>query len=247
MLLIVLGLVIHPATRILAVDRRRARVEHPRAESRIALFVVLATMVLGVFAFEVLAPFPFVPGTAVPELDLESALRILSAYAVASLPVWLVLAVRRSPLATVGISRRNLLRAILLGPVLGLGFAIVTLALDPASVPAMTEPKSWIALSVCLVVGFIEEATFRGYFQTRLSWAMGPVPALAVAAVVMALSPLPHYLVSQNLTPASAFQATGLMLVPSFLLGWFMTRIQNIAGPAILHAFIRWSLLVAFT
>ena len=62
----------------------------------------------------------------------------------------------------------------------------------------------------------------------------------------MALSPLPHYLVSQSLTTAEALRALGLMIAPSFFLGFLMTYTQNILGPAILHGIIRWTLLISF-
>lgn len=245
--LIGLGLVIHPATRLLAVDRRRPTVERPRSESRVAVFTVLFVMLLGVFAFETIAPFQAAPGAPAPELDGGQALRLLAAYAVTSLPVWLVLAARSTPLATAGIGRQNLFRALLLGLATGAAFAVITIALDPASAAALTKPALWLALAAFLGVGLIEEVIYRGYFQSRLSWAVGPVPALAIAAVVMALSPLPHYLASQQLAPGEALRAVGVMLAPSLLLGWFMTRVQNVAGPAVLHGFIRWSFLIALT
>lgn len=243
--LIGLGLVVHPATRVLAVDRRRPRVENPHAESRVAVFVVLGVIVLGIFAFETMAPEPAAPGSTTPGFTPELALRTLAAYGVTSLPLWVAVAVRGNRLATLGIGRQNFLHAILLGFLMGAVFSGVTIALDPASAPALEDPSVWLALAVFLGAGFFEEVIFRGYLQARLSWAMGPIPALVIAAGVMAVSPLPRYLLSQQLTTLAALEATGLMLAPSLLLGFFMMRVQNVAGPATLHAFIRWSLLLA--
>lgn len=244
--LIGLGLVVHPATRVLAVDRRRARIENPHAESRIAVFVVLGVTVLGIFAFQTAAPDPVAPGSVTPGFTPELALRTLAAYVMTSLPLWVAVALRGNSLATLGIGRQNLLRAILLGSLMGVVFSGVTIALDPASAPALKDPGVWLAFAVFLGAGFFEEVIFRGYLQARLSWAMGPIPALVIAAGVMAVSPLPRYLASQQLTTLAALEATGLMLAPSLLLGFFMMGVQNVAGPAILHAFIRWSLLLAF-
>lgn len=242
-----LGLVIQPATRWLGVDRRRARVEYPRAESRTAVLAVIGVMVIGVFAFEVITPVDMAPGTAVPPLNVLVALRILVAYAVAGLPVWIVLLRRKDGFATVGFGRQNLGRATLLALSLGLAFALVNVALDPSSVGRMLQSPFLLALAMFLGIGLIEEVIYRGYLQGRLSWAIGPNPALVIASLIMALAPLPHYLVSQDMALVDAARAVGLMLAPSFVLGFFMTRTQNILAPAILHGFIRWSLLLSVT
>jgi membrane protease YdiL (CAAX protease family) len=98
-------------------------------------------------------------------------------------PVVYTVWMRTRPLADLGLSRTEWGRAVALGLVLaGVQFA---LTLYGYPLPA---PVDWVPLAaLALVVGLFEAVFFRGFVQTRLEAAYGPVAGIAGAAVLYGL------------------------------------------------------------
>lgn len=225
---------------------RRVRVSHPHRESRIAVVTILAAAVLGVPALGLIAPFPLTLGVPAETLGDSEVLRVVGAYAVAALPVWIVLAWRRHAPRQVGIRTQNLGKGLLLGLAVGAIFVAVTILLARSIPSTPVADRTLIrGLVMFLGVAFVEETIFRGYLQLRLSWALGPVRALVLAAVFMVVFPLPFRLLFQPPSWTEALTTSGLMLPASLFLGFLMMRTQNVIVPTLVHAFIRWAFHLA--
>jgi membrane protease YdiL (CAAX protease family) len=89
---------------------------------------------------------------------------------------------RQRPLADLGISRRSLRPAL----ILGLVFAAVQFALTLWGYQ-LPQPVDWVPLAfLSLTVGLFEAIFFRGFVQTRLTAAFGPIPGVGGAAALYA-------------------------------------------------------------
>ena len=98
-------------------------------------------------------------------------------------PVAYTTLVRGRPLRTIGLRLDGLGRT----AALGLVFAAVQFLLTLAG-HRLPAPEEWVPLLVmALTVGLFEAVFFRGFVQTRLEAAFGPVPGAAGAAALYAL------------------------------------------------------------
>lgn len=241
-----LGLTVRPVTGALGFRTRRVRVPHAHRESRIAILAILAAMVASIPALGVLAPFPVPLGAPANPAAGGDAVRLVGAYLLAGLPVWGVLVWRRIPPRSVSLRLENLGRGSAYGLLLGLIFTAATVGVaGPEPRLAAGDPGVWITLGMFFGVALVEETLFRGFLQLRLSWAVGPVRALLLAAVVMALFPLPFRLLFDPPVLGDALLASAIMLPASVFLGFLMMKTQNVMVPAITHAFIRWGFFLA--
>jgi membrane protease YdiL (CAAX protease family) len=91
--------------------------------------------------------------------------------------------VRGRPLADLGLTRDNLLPALMLGLLLGgVQFGLTLWGYD------LPAPVDWVPLLVlALTVGVFESIFFRGFIQTRLQASFGTVPGIGAAAALYGL------------------------------------------------------------
>jgi membrane protease YdiL (CAAX protease family) len=90
--------------------------------------------------------------------------------------------VRGRSLAGLGITRRHLGQAVVLGLVLAVVQFIITLWGYP-----LPRPVDWVPLlALAVTVGFFEAVFFRGFIQTRLEASFGPIGGVAGAAALYA-------------------------------------------------------------
>jgi len=120
----------------------------------------------------------------------------------------------------------------LVAPLLGLGFPGFSLQLAYGFV-------------LLAMVGFSEEAFWRGYIQTRIIASVGRVKGLLVTSLLFAVLwhfPVEFYLQSGDVlvTLVNAL----MRFVPGLLFGYLMLRSQNVLPSSILHLFWNWNLLL---
>lgn len=90
--------------------------------------------------------------------------------------------IRRGALSGLGITRRNVGQAFVLGLVLAAIQFIITLWGYP-----LPRPVDWVPLlALAVTVGFFETVFFSGFIQTRLEASFGPVAGVAGAAALYA-------------------------------------------------------------
>lgn len=108
-------------------------------------------------------------------LDVSQIEKLLSQSSIYFLLISLVLAnviFKKQAIVSVGITKTNLFKSIIIGILVGLIFFIlvrnffnIKIAMDIISIPSFNYFISF------LIVGFVEKVIFRGYLQTRLiSW-----------------------------------------------------------------------------
>lgn len=98
-------------------------------------------------------------------------------------PIVYTVWIRGRTLATLGLTRANLGRALVLGAILaGVQFSITLWG------HRLPRPVDWVPLvALALTVGFFEAVFFRGFVQSRLHESFGPVAGVGGAAVLYAL------------------------------------------------------------
>jgi membrane protease YdiL (CAAX protease family) len=87
-------------------------------------------------------------------------------------------------------------------------------------------------------ISLTEETVFRGYIQMRLSWWIGQWAGLALTAALFSLWHLPAWL---NRVPIeTGLLLAGLTFVQGLVLGWIMSKSQNVIAPALYRSISIW-------
>ena len=138
-------------------------------------------------------------------------------------PIWYTVWHRGRPLADLGLHRRNLRDVLALGLVLGgVQFALTLWGYD------LPRPVDWVPLAfMALTVGLFEAVFFRGFLQTRLESAFGPVIGIGGAALLYAA-----YHVGYGMGPGDM----------TFLLG--LGVVYAVAFAAVRNVLVLWPLLL---
>ena len=109
----------------------------------------------------------------------------------------------------------------------------------PALFASAPSAQQAAMLGALAVVGFVEEAIFRGILQSQLVAWLGRWRGLLAGAALFGAWHVP-----QRLLGGAGGVDLLASLVPVFVvgivLGLFMLAVRNIAGPAILHTAINW-------
>ena len=173
---------------------------------------------------------------------LTFALIALATAAQASfLAVWIATAAifmfrDKEPLATAGLTRRNLWRSILLGLLISLLCCGTMVGKSLGKI----QPLHLLLLVPNFETAFGEEFFFRGYLQSRLMSWLGKLPGWLAASVIMVLVHFPTLLFVREFDLQQAGVWCASTLAISLLLGWLMWRTGNIAASVILHLFANW-------
>lgn len=173
----------------------------------------------------------------------QRALRQSRTYLLQLIPVALVLLLLRQGPWTVGLTLRNLRTALLLGLALGV---IHVLAFGPpplGRLPVLAGPpeeEAWFFLGAMVVVGFVEELTFRGLIQMRLVAWLGAVWGISVSVAFFTLVHLPRYL-ARGQDGTDLLLALSANLLSGIVYSLALHRTRNIVAPALPHALGNWA------
>ncbi len=156
------------------------------------------------------------------------------------LPVILICYFKHDSFKSVGITKVNLLKSILLGCSLVLFFYLtVHFFISPNGMHYSSYYITSLLINY-IIVGFFEEIIFRGYLQTRLTASLGKVKGLVLTAILFSLTHLSNGLILQHLNLNDALINSLALLPVSLLLGYIMLKAKNITAPAIFHAGLDW-------
>lgn len=178
---------------------------------------------------------PVLPTGFAQIISLDTLLRQLMINGLCFAP-FAIATLNRQGWSTMRFSRHNLRPSIFLG----LGAGLVSVLLWRRGFGAFdAEVYSLIA---ALSVGFVEEAVFRGYLQTRLAAWRGERWAWLATAVIFTLWHIPQRLIVRGVSIETLIPDLASVFVLGLLFGWMAYRTENITAPAIFHALHNWSL-----
>lgn len=157
--------------------------------------------------------------------------------------VLLVVLHEKESLQSIGITKENLLKSVILGVILGaLFFTFYNIALannKPINILTAASLNSFISF---LFVGFEEEIVFRGYFQIRLISWLGTTKGLLITAIIFSFYHLPVNVFFKGMELQPALISCASIIPLSLMFGYIMIKTKNIAGVAILHTVIDWTI-----
>jgi len=167
-------------------------------------------------------------------------------YAILLVPMILAMKSTGQNIGSIGINMKNKGRMLALGFIL----SVIFLAVSGFGAPSLGGGFAGFSSSLAYgfiayaIVGFSEEAIFRGYIQTKLVAYGGPLKGLIVASFLFAFWHFPVVYFQFSGVILEALAGTLMRLAPSLLDGYMMLRSQNIIPSSIFHLFYDWSLLL---
>lgn len=155
--------------------------------------------------------------------------------------VLLAIRYEKESILSIGITKSNLLKSILLGIFLGvvffIGYQFISKENSMARIFTVSSLLSFIKYNF---VGFSEEIIYRGYVQTRLSAWLGTSKGCTITAIIFVFTHFPIK-VFQGMDIQSAFTSCIILIPLSLMLGYIKLKTKNIYAPAILHMIIDWT------
>lgn len=158
------------------------------------------------------------------------------------LPMVIVLRLSGKSFGSIGYSRKNLKKSVVLGLLAGVVLWLVIGFLSPLFGGAFTGfsvPTVYLLISY-IIIGFGEEAVFRGYIQTRLTANSGPIIGLVGTSLLYVVYnfPLGYFCYSGNVLLSVQYAlwrfSTGLAY------GYTYQRSQNVVSSSIFHTILVW-------
>jgi len=154
---------------------------------------------------------------------------------VMGLPLYFVLRIRKQGMNSIGFTKLNLAKSIVLP------FIILPTMAISSNYQGTNAGQSIIKFIAFLPVGFFEEAVFRGYLQTRLINWIGKWWGLFLSSLMFSLWHLPYRLLVDRMTFAYAIlNLSTSFLIGTLILGWVFLLTRNIVAPTILHVLVDW-------
>ncbi len=235
--IIVVALITYIATLFPVFQQRFIEFSDPEHEVRAAygLLAVMTGLLCLLFVTIRSNAMPALPTGFAQIISLDSLLRQLMINGLCFAP-FAIATLNHQGWSTMRFSRHNLRPSILLG----LASGMVSIILWRQGFGAFDAEV--FSLVSALSVGFVEEAVFRGYLQTRLAAWRGERWAWLATAIIFTLWHIPQRVIVRGMSIEAMIPDLASVFILGLLFGWMAYRTENIAAPAIFHALHNWSL-----
>jgi membrane protease YdiL (CAAX protease family) len=176
--------------------------------------------------------------TADPVYVLRGAI----AAAIILIPVIIALKYSKQNLRSIGLTKSNLKKSLVLGLLVSLVLVFVIGILSRflgGGFFGFPIPMGYQLLSY-LIAGFSEEIIFRGYIQSRIAARFGSANGILAGALFYAAYnfPLGFFCFSGNIGLAAVYGA--LRFAPGLVYGYIFNRTQNVVSSSVVHALLVW-------
>ncbi len=235
-------LIVYLLSKALKIRSKSIAIADPKKQATLAIVISAVLLVLAFVWFTLSSVLQLEP-FRVP-FDITQAWVVVLGEVTSLLIIIVALKSTRQRLGTIGINKTDMGKMIALGLILGVIYLVVNSLLASSAGEGFAGFSSSLvfAFIFSLIVGFSEEAVWRGYVQIRLSAYGGSIKGLVATSLIFAFGHFPT---------AYYYEATGDLLVSlawilvrvpvSLLFGYIMLKSQNIIPPFIFHLFIDWS------
>jgi CAAX protease family protein len=234
--------IVYLLSKALKIRPKPIAVAEPRKEATLAIIVSVVLFVMAFVWFALssmlqLEPFRF-------PFDITQAWVLVLGEGTSLLILIVAMKSTRQRLGTIGINKTDMRKMIALGAILSVIYVAVSGLLAPYAGGGFAGFSSSLAfpLVFSVIVGFSEEAVWRGYIQTRLTAYGGGIKGLVATSLIFAFGHFPTAYYYQASGDVLASLAWALVRIPvSLLLGYIMLKSQNIIPSVIFHLFVDWS------
>jgi membrane protease YdiL (CAAX protease family) len=231
------ALKLHPKPIVIADPKKEATMTYI-----VIVVVYVATTLLAVFDYVILTPSLHLDHSSFGPINI---LFQVPYYIGWLLPVVIVMRRTKQNRGSIGISRENT------GRMLMVGFTLSAVLFVAAGFLASSLGGGFAGFSASLVYGFIvfvfagfrEELVWRGYIQTRFVAYGGTLKGLVVTAILFSLLHFPVRYYQFSGVPLDALASSLLLLPLSLLFGYVMLRTQNVIPSSVFHIIYNWSLV----
>ncbi len=230
---------VHVLSKLLKVNPQTITFEEKKKEALLGVLIFAAVLAatFGIYGFyeRVLIGVTL---TADPFYVLRDMLWI----ALIVLPVVVVLRLRRQSFQSIGAVRKDLRKNLTFGSVTSALLLLLVGVLSPllgGGFVGFSPSISYLLMS-CMVIGFGEEAVFRGYIQTRLTSFLSPMKGVTITSILFVVYnfPLGFFCLSGNVPLTALF--AGWKFSTGMLYGYTFHRSQNLLPSSILHVVLVW-------
>jgi membrane protease YdiL (CAAX protease family) len=235
------------SSRALKLSPKPIVITNPKREVRMASLVigvvVVATFLVNALYVGVVRPLRHL-GTPSPYyFDSIDVLWYVFFYAVWFAPLVIIMRRTKQNRATIGISKENIGRMLVLGLTLSAVYFVVEGFLAPSLGGGFNgfSPSLVYALMANVIVGFSEETVWRGYIQTRLAAYGGKLKGLVVTSILFALLHFSARSYQFSGAPLEALASSLLLFPLGLLFGYVMLRCQNVIPSSVFHLLSNWS------
>lgn len=156
--------------------------------------------------------------------------------------------IKKQNLESIGFSRKNLKKSIILGVIFGLVVLLVNLIPGLMSGKILnTLPNLLVNLLYYLVIiALVEEIIFRGYIQTRIyGLVKKPILAILLTAFLFMSIHIPFQMYVNHMNFILYISSNYITLVFTFIwhivLNFLYTKYNSIVAPTIFHTIMNWS------
>ncbi len=161
---------------------------------------------------------------------------------------FLAIKLRKQSLSSIGFTKRNFKKSMLLGLILGL---IVLIANNLGNVIGGNEIRSLSILMekfvyFLLVIALVEEIIFRGYLQTRIYGIIKKrIPSILIISFLFMIMHIPFQMGYANMNFITYIANNWITLCFTFLwhiiFNFLYMKYNSIIAPTIFHGFLDWS------
>ncbi|MDF2677869.1 MAG: Abortive infection protein [Bacillota bacterium] len=178
---------------------------------------------------------------------VNTILRLFIVRLLISIPIITAVILNKESLSSIGITKKNSIKSIILGFVIGLAYFFLT-DIKSFKILNILTAQSIKALShlflYYMVVGLGEEVLYRGYLQTRLIHWFGEKKGWILASIIFAFMHLGQRMIINKMQISQAMLGCIALLPMSLLLGYTMLKTKNIISCSILHTFINFTSII---
>lgn len=243
---VVVILLVFLLSRMLRFELRGCSFDNPKKSALVALAGIFASMAIiasvGMLLMIASQQSPGSPQTAPRIYDVRSVVNQGIFCFLMILPVLIIKKMRKESWESMGVSRRNLSKAVVLGLILAAA-GMLTLFLLSGSASGVLSSLSishiW-ALLLFSTVGFAEEFMFRGYLQTRMIAWLGLWQGWVLSSLIHAFGHFFQRIGVMGMSPTDAVISCVTLIPLSLSMGFVMMRSENFVAPAIYHTFADW-------
>lgn len=234
--------IVYLLSKALKIRPKPITIAEPSKEATLAIIVTVALFVLAFVLWTLNKMFQLQSPIFTPT-DITYVLWIAFWEGIGFLIVIVAMKSTRQEFRTLGIDKNNIGRMVAFGLIPSVIYLTFSGLLASYVGGGFTGFSSSLAYGLLLttIVGFSEEAVWRGYIQTRLSAYGGTIKGLMVASLLFALWHFPvsyYYEASGDALAALAWAS--VRVFGSLLFGYIMLKCQNIIPSSIFHLFIDW-------
>lgn len=223
-------------TKIIPFNSNHCSINGVRKSAILSLIIIILQLIISIIYLLIIKKY-FINVSQKESFFLQLIIYLLQLF-----PVFTIILFRKENISSLGITKNNLFKSIIIGIIIGITyFILVNSVFKVNKVMDIISADSFNSFISFFIVGFVEEVIFRGYLQTRLIYWLGTIKGYLLTSVIFSFFHIPNRLILGNLNFNSALISCIELILPSLLFGYIMLKTKNIFASSVFHTFVDWT------